>query len=340
MTGTFAPTTQHPDRLADQALEAGVQAARAGKRKFARQLLLKVTELDPTREEAWLWLSGVAETSEEALVYLQTVLALNPNNRRAQEGLQWIRRQQSPEAEAQPCPRCHNVVPGGASQCPVCGYALSPDAGAPGATAKPEPEAAPGLSTSGELAPRLVLSVEQAEAIDSCLDRMASRSNARCIILADVTGQLIAERGQTSSMNTQVLSALAAGELVATKELARLVGERARFKLLLNEGQTQNVYLSDVGEQLILIIVSDNKTPIGLVRLVLKQAVEELMPILMQPASTVTETATNEALGGDFAQLLESELDASLELYIVPEIGRRSERSSRRKKNGNPGSSE
>jgi predicted regulator of Ras-like GTPase activity (Roadblock/LC7/MglB family) len=314
MTGTFAPTTQHPDRLADQVLKAGVQAARAGKRKLARQLLLKVTELDPTQEEAWLWLGGVAETSEEALIYLQTVLALNPNNQQAQKGLQWIRHQHPPDIEAQPCPHCHNVVPGGTSQCPICGFALSPEAEALSAMAEPGPEAASGLSTSGEFAPRLVLSVEQAEAIDRYLDRMASRSNARCIILADVTGQLIAERGQTRLMNTQVLTALAAGELVATQELARLVGERARFKLLLNEGENLNVYLSDVAEQLLLVIVSDNDTPIGLVRLVLKQAVEELTPILMQPTSTVTETATNEALGGDFAQLLESELDASLEL--------------------------
>jgi predicted regulator of Ras-like GTPase activity (Roadblock/LC7/MglB family) len=178
--------------------------------------------------------------------------------------------------------------------------------------AEGEPAATSSLSASGELAPSLVLSVEQAEAIDDCLQRMATRSKARCIILADVTGQLIAELGRTSAMNTQVLSALAAGELVATHELARLVGEQARFKLLLNEGENQNVYLSDVGEQLILIIVSDNNTPIGLVRMVLKQAVEELAPILMQSVSASAETPVNEALGGDFAQLLENELEASL----------------------------
>jgi len=291
-------TRQHPTPLADQALQAGIRAARAGKKRFARQLLLKVTELDPMREEAWLWLSGVAESPEEALAYLQTVLALNPDNRQAQEGLRWLQSQHSPAGE----------------QGPSGEYEPSPVREAPVATPVAETEASPGLSSSGELAPSLVLSVEQAEAIDRCLDKIADRSGACCIILADVTGQLIAERGQTSSMNTQVLSALAAGELVATHELARLVGEQARFKLLLNEGESQNVYLSDVGEQLIVIIVFDNKTPIGLVRLVLKQAVEELMPILMQSPPTVAETIMNEALDGDFAQLLESELDASFQV--------------------------
>lgn len=278
--------TQHPEQIADRALETAVQAARAGKKKFARQLLLKVTELDPTREEAWLWLASVAETSEEALVYLQTVLALNPSNRQAQEGLQWIRNQHPSADET----------------------AEAPDQ----AGAGPEPAAPP--VPVGELAPSFSLSVEQAEAIDACLETMAYESEARCIILADVTGQLIAERGQVSAMNTQVLSALAAGELAATHELARLVGERARFKLLLHEGEHQSVYLSDVGEQLILVIVFDNDTPIGLVRMVLKRAVEDLAPILLEASAEGGGTEAGGALDGDFAQLLESELDASLEL--------------------------
>ncbi len=290
-------TKEPSPSLADQALEAGIQAARTGQKKFARQLLLKVTELDPMREEAWLWLSWVAESPEEALAYLQTVLALNPDNRQAQEGIRWLQNRPSPEKDR---------GSGGEHEPSL---AVAPTAGPPGAEMEPLPV----MSPSGELAPTLVLSVEQAEAIDRCLDSIAANSGAHCIILADVAGRLIAERGHTSGMNTQVLSALAAGELVATHELARLVGEPARFRLLLNEGENHNVYLSDVGEQLILIIVFDTKTPIGMVRLLLKEAVKELMPILMQSPPTTSETTIDGAIDRDFAQLLESELDASFQ---------------------------
>ncbi|MBO9369966.1 MAG: roadblock/LC7 domain-containing protein [Chloroflexi bacterium] len=289
-------TRHQPANPIDRALEDGIRAAQAGKKSLARQLLLKVTELDPFREDAWLWLSWVAESPEEAMTYLQTVLALNPNNRRAQEGLRWLQSRYSSSLEMKI--RAEDEP--------------SPVADAPVATPETEREASPDLTGPGEQAP-FILSVEQAEAIDRCMDRIAENSGARCIILADVTGRLIAERGQTQGMNTQVLSALAAGELVATHELARLVGERARFKMLLNEGESQNVYLSDVGEQLILIIVFDTETPIGIVRLVLKRAVEELTPILMQSSPTSTETPINEALDDDFAQLLENELDVSFQ---------------------------
>jgi ribosomal protein L18 len=280
--GNREAATQVGTALAKQALEAGVRAAQAGDKKLAQKLLTRVTELDPAREEAWLWLAGVTDSPEESRVYLQTVLALNPDNCRAQEGLQWLKRQHPPEART-----------------------------AEKATA-PQPEAPSSMSSSGELSPSFVLSVEQAEAIDACLERMAYESEARCIILADVTGQLIAERGWTGAMNTQVLSALAAGELAATNEMARLVGEKARCKLLLHEGESPSVYLSDVGEQLILVIVFDTDTPIGLVRMVLKQAVEELAPIIGSAGQEARRGQAHEALDGDFAQLLEDELDASL----------------------------
>ncbi|MBN1657826.1 MAG: roadblock/LC7 domain-containing protein [Anaerolineae bacterium] len=309
--------------LAAQALEAGIRAARNGKKRFARRLLAKATELDPLNETAWLWLASVAETSADSLVCLQTVLALNPNNRQAREGLRWVRRdaetgaevdaipggkaradtarggkakvdEARPRAGKQVCPRCGTVMPAGASDCPIC--------------------TAVNAWPVGELTPSFILSVEQAEAIDACLETMAQESEARYIILADISGQLIAEQGQSGSLNTQVLSALAAGELAATHELARLVGEEARFKLLLHEGKERSVYLSDLGEQLILLIVFDNDTPIGLVRTVLKQALEELEPILAAANREGQRAGATGALGDDFAQLIESELDSSLEL--------------------------
>ncbi len=308
--------SQLPDSPTTQILQAGIQAAQRGDKARARQLLRQVTEQDPTQELPWLWLAGVAESLSDAQTYLEIALALNPDNQQAREGLRWVQSQLSPAEPASEtaaseelagwtCPLCGHSSPAEESRCPACGYTLTVEtAGPEAATAVTIPADRP--------APGFVLSVEQAEAIDACLDRIAYESEARCIILADVTGQLIAERGQTDRMNTQVLSALAAGELAATHELARLVGEEARFKLLLHEGEHHSVYLSDVGEQLILVIVFDVSTPIGLVRMILKKAVAELGPILRRTGQPAETQQVNETLGGDFAQLLETELNVSL----------------------------
>lgn len=300
-----------PGTVAAQ-LHTAIQTAQRGDKSRARDLLLAVTRQAPSQEEAWLWLAGVAETLPEARSYLQTALALNPQNQQAQQGLHWIAQQLAENEEPQrACPQCGHLIPANMKPCPHCGYGAGPEA--PAEPARPESAAAPAPALD-RLSPGFVLSVERAEEIDTCLDRIAYESEAHCIILADVAGQLISERGETLQMNTQVLSAVAAGELAATRELARLVGEPARFKMLLHEGERHSVYLSDVGEQLLLVIIFDVEIPIGLVRVLLKQAVEELKPILEQMKQTDSNRErVHETLDGDFAQLLESELDASLE---------------------------
>ncbi|MBN1318529.1 MAG: roadblock/LC7 domain-containing protein [Anaerolineales bacterium] len=144
----------------------------------------------------------------------------------------------------------------------------------------------------------------QLEQIEDFLHQLSWETEAQCVLLADVTGQLISVIGKVD-MNTAVLSALAAGNLAATKEMARLVGEPARFKLLLHEGEKRSVYLSDVGAELVLITVFDNRIPIGLVRLATQQTVQQLEQVVEETRSN------NSELPGDLADSLTGEFEAS-----------------------------
>lgn len=66
-------------------LRDGIKAANAGNRSQARTSLLRVTELDPKNETAWLWLASISEFPEELLAFLSRVLEINPENERALE---------------------------------------------------------------------------------------------------------------------------------------------------------------------------------------------------------------------------------------------------------------
>ncbi len=66
-------------------LRAGVKAAQEGRRSEAKALLLRVTEVEPQNENAWLWLASISEYPEELLVFLNNVLRVNPENARAIE---------------------------------------------------------------------------------------------------------------------------------------------------------------------------------------------------------------------------------------------------------------
>jgi hypothetical protein len=68
----------------------GVNAYKAGRRDEARALLLKATELDQSNVQAWLWLSGLMDTPDDQRTCLENVLAINPNNERARQGLSFL----------------------------------------------------------------------------------------------------------------------------------------------------------------------------------------------------------------------------------------------------------
>ncbi len=85
-----------------QLLREGIAAARTGDKARAKRLLIEVTEKDEQNEEAWLWLSGVVDDLEEMRICLENVLAINPQNARARQGLAWVESRLAAERPAPP----------------------------------------------------------------------------------------------------------------------------------------------------------------------------------------------------------------------------------------------
>jgi hypothetical protein len=71
-------------------LYEGALAVQSGDRAEGQRLLLQVIELDEQNELAWLWLSGAMDDPADQQVALENVLAVNPNNQAAKEGLAWL----------------------------------------------------------------------------------------------------------------------------------------------------------------------------------------------------------------------------------------------------------
>ncbi|MFN2272713.1 MAG: tetratricopeptide repeat protein, partial [Anaerolineae bacterium] len=73
--------------MADDLLQQGIAALRAGDKAQARQLFSQAIRQDPRNEQAWLWLSGALETTQDKLMCLNKVLVINPANEAAQRGI-------------------------------------------------------------------------------------------------------------------------------------------------------------------------------------------------------------------------------------------------------------
>lgn len=155
---------------------------------------------------------------------------------------------------------------------------------------------------------QIILTAKQFDEITKVLSELAAKTKASTILLADISGQLITQRGNTDDINTAILSALAASDFAATSEMAKLVGEDAKFKLLFHEGEKRNVYLSNVGDNFFLVVVFDVSVTLGLVRIYTKKAIENLLHVF---ESSEAGDDASAILDQDFSSMLGDMLDES-----------------------------
>lgn len=111
--------------------------------------------------------------------------------------------------------------------------------------------------------------------IDGELQRLHQQANANVVFLVDKNGQLIASAGDTHKIDTTSLASLTAGNIAAKGGIARLLGEK-EFTILFHEGEKDNIHISLIGQRVILVVIFDRRSSLGLVRLRVKKTSEVL----------------------------------------------------------------
>jgi predicted regulator of Ras-like GTPase activity (Roadblock/LC7/MglB family) len=112
-------------------------------------------------------------------------------------------------------------------------------------------------------------------AITASLERFLAVTNSRCALLVDRSGQLVTTVGESLGLDTTAFATLTAADYSANDQLARLVGEND-FSSLYHQGEKESLYVADIARRLLLVIIFDSRTTVGLVRLRAKDEVEEL----------------------------------------------------------------
>lgn len=118
-------------------------------------------------------------------------------------------------------------------------------------------------------------------AITTTLQKFLYESNARCALLVDRTGQLVATVGEAPKFDPTAFATLTAADFSANDQLAKLIGEHD-FNSLFHQGEKESMYLADVARRVILVALFDNRTTLGLVRLKLKETVHDLTTLFEQ----------------------------------------------------------
>src|SRR5229473_685951 len=123
--------------------------------------------------------------------------------------------------------------------------------------------------------PDLVMYEEEYQQIKDTLQRLQVDSNSKIVFLVDKNGQQIAAHGDMRGLDATSLASLTAGNVAATDGLAKLIGEK-EFSILFHEGEKDNIHISIVAQRVILVVIFDERSSLGLVRLRVRRATGEL----------------------------------------------------------------
>lgn len=155
----------------------------------------------------------------------------------------------------------------------------------------------------------LVMYDEEYQRILALLERLLREANAKVIFLVDKNGQLIAATGATKDLDTTSLASLTAGNIAATGGLAKLIGEK-EFSILFHEGEKDNIHISIVGGRVILVVIFDQRSSLGLVRLRVKKAGNDLAGVLDDLVRKTEQQASRaSSLSSPFAEITDEDID-------------------------------
>ena len=155
----------------------------------------------------------------------------------------------------------------------------------------------------------LVMYEEEFRKIDEELQKLYQQTNAMVVFLVDKNGQLIASAGETRDIDTTSLASLTAGNIAATGGIARLLGEK-EFTILFHEGEKDNIHISLIGQRVILVVIFDKRSSLGLVRLRVKKASEALVTIFNEITSKSEHEKTEGKLDeSPFAEISDEDID-------------------------------
>ena len=116
-------------------------------------------------------------------------------------------------------------------------------------------------------ATNLVIREEALPELERALDDMLQRCQAECaLLISRDDGSLITARGFVRSLDTTSLAALAAGAFASAREIARLIGE-PEFSVLFHQGRREHIHVGLAGGQALLMVLFNDLTTVGLVRL-------------------------------------------------------------------------
>jgi predicted regulator of Ras-like GTPase activity (Roadblock/LC7/MglB family) len=113
---------------------------------------------------------------------------------------------------------------------------------------------------------KLELSKRQFCELQKLIDLFRKKSEANLITIVDSSGVLVAKSEENEMPNIVILASLAAANYSVISQMAQIIGESDGFCKNYYEGEKQSLYIEEVCFGFFFVIVFDEKTTFGMVR--------------------------------------------------------------------------
>jgi predicted regulator of Ras-like GTPase activity (Roadblock/LC7/MglB family) len=151
---------------------------------------------------------------------------------------------------------------------------------------------------------QLVMYEEELQQINHICEVLHRDANAKAVLVIDKNGQAMAQAGEVEQLDVTSLSSLTAGNVAATGGIAQLLAEK-EFAGQFHEGEKTNVHISIVGQRLILLVLFDERSSLGLVRLRVRKASNELVHVI----EVLVKKSESAAQPSVFAEITDADID-------------------------------
>jgi predicted regulator of Ras-like GTPase activity (Roadblock/LC7/MglB family) len=152
---------------------------------------------------------------------------------------------------------------------------------------------------------QIILSAAQQDELRHALAKIAQDATVHCALLGDLSGQEISSWVPHGGFDISSIAALAAGDIMATLEINRMLGGERSCNIVIQEHDDQIILIGRVGEALILLLAVARDVPLGWARIALKSATTRILAVVGAAAHTPPPPAVTE----DFAAQLSAQLD-------------------------------
>lgn len=151
---------------------------------------------------------------------------------------------------------------------------------------------------------QLVMYEEELSQIMNICEILHRDSNAKAVLVVDKNGQTFAQAGEVEQLDITSLSSLTAGNVAATGAIATLLAEK-EFSGQFLEGQKTHYHISIVGQRVILVVLFDERSSLGLVRLRVRKATNELVTVL----DVLAKKSTSGTQPSVFSEITDDDID-------------------------------